>query len=164
LSGEIDSFLFRDLVSATNSGLVVLSLGNASTWTAQNNVEVHTKDTNSWVILQAEIDVFSNTKPEVAFLRETGFWKFIRFDTKSFFDDVDSLFTTDCYFGGDLLTTTDTKPTDCEARFTERWLLLCELLNNLSSLGELIAFTSNAALDDKLVYSDLSHWIHFLSH
>ena len=40
------------------------------TWASKNNVEVHAVDTNTRVILDAQINVFLNTKSKVASVRE----------------------------------------------------------------------------------------------
>ena len=131
LCGKVDGFSLWYFMSRSDSGSVVFSLGNTSTWAWQNDEEIHTEDTDGWIILDAEIDVLSDTETEVSFLREAAFWEFIGFHTEGFFDDIDGLFTTNGNLCGDVLTTTDTKSTNCQTGFSILWLLLSKLVKNL---------------------------------
>lgn len=164
LSGEIDTVLLGDSVGGTNAGLVVLSLGNTVSWAAEDDEEVHTEDTDGWVILDAEIDVLSDTEAEVAVLGEAALWELVGLDTEGTLDDIDGLLATDGNLGRDVLTTADTEATDGQTRLAVGWLLVSELGKDLGNLGELIAFATDAALDDELFDTDLTHWVFLLSH
>lgn len=164
LSGEIDTVLLGDSVGSTDAGLVVLSLGDTVAWAAEDDEEVHTEDTDGWVVLDTEIDVFSDTEAEVAVLGEAALWELIGLDTEGALDDIDGLLTTDGDLGRDVLTTADAEATDSQTRLTIGWLLISELGKDLGNLGELIAFTTDAALDDELLDTDLTHWVFLLSH
>ena len=43
------------------------SLGHIKPWTSENHVEIHSIDTNAWVILDAKINVFLNSKTKVSY-------------------------------------------------------------------------------------------------
>ena len=58
--------LLGDTLELADSGLVGTSSCDTLSATAENHVEVHTEDTGAGVILDAEVDVFVNTKAEVA--------------------------------------------------------------------------------------------------
>lgn len=151
-------------MGGTDTSLVVLSLGDTVAWAAKDDEEVHTEDTDGWVVLDAEIDVLSDTEAEVAVLGEAALWKFVGLDTEGTLDDIDGLVATDGNLGRDVLTTTDTEATDSQTGLAVGWLLIGELGEDLGDLGELIAFTADAALDDELFDTDLTHWVFLLSH
>lgn len=47
------------------------------TWSLQNDKEVQTKDANGWVIFDAQVNVFLNTKAKIAILGEVVATQFI---------------------------------------------------------------------------------------
>ena len=51
----------------TNDTVSLSSLSNSATSTGKDNIEVHTENTGWGVILDSEIDVFFDTKAEVAY-------------------------------------------------------------------------------------------------
>lgn len=50
----------------TDSGLLGLSLGDSHTRSTHNDVEVHSEDTDSGIVLDSEIDVLLDTETEVS--------------------------------------------------------------------------------------------------
>ena len=80
-------------------------------------IEIHAVDTNSGVVLDAEIDVFADTKSKVAGLRKVLLPQFIFLNFETALKDFFSLGTSDCDVDCDLLVSSDTKGSDCVARF-----------------------------------------------
>lgn len=66
----LDSVLFVGLVVVSNLSSASLSLSNSGTGSTHDNVEVHTVNTNGWVVLYTQIDVLLNTETEVTSLRK----------------------------------------------------------------------------------------------
>jgi len=61
----LDSLIALDLVRGTDVGLAPAALGHTLTRSGHAAVEVHSVDTNCWVVLDTEIDVFADTEAEV---------------------------------------------------------------------------------------------------
>lgn len=47
------------------------------TWSLENDKEIQTKDTNGWVVFDAQVNVFLNTKAKIAVLGEVVTTQFI---------------------------------------------------------------------------------------
>lgn len=75
-------------------------------------VEVHSVDTDRWVVLDAEIDVLRDTETEVASLREVALAELVLLDLEATLENLLCLWATDSDVDGDLLVTTDTKGPD----------------------------------------------------
>lgn len=70
---EPSNSLFRlDLVRESNSSSLCLSSSDSSTWSTHDDVEVHTEDTDSGVVLDTEINVLLDTETEVSSLGEVS--------------------------------------------------------------------------------------------
>lgn len=61
-----DGVLGSDLVLVADSGLLLLPLGDTHTGSAHDDVEVHSEDSNSGVVLDSEIDVLLDSESEVS--------------------------------------------------------------------------------------------------
>ena len=118
----LDGLLTLDLVGSTNLGLSATTLGNTLSWTGHASVEIHSVNTNCWVVLDTEIDVFADTETEVSSLREVTLAKLVLLDLQSTLQDLLSLWASDSDVNSDLLVTTDTEGSDSVAG------LACELL------------------------------------
>ena len=57
---------FRNLVRGTNMSLSSSSLCHIESWTAKYNIEIHSINTNGWVILDTKINMFLDSKPKVS--------------------------------------------------------------------------------------------------
>jgi hypothetical protein len=129
----LDGISGLDSVRGANGGLGTASFGNAGTWAGPGNklsvflipspvrildvnihdaVEVHSVDTNSWVVLDSEIDVLGDTETEVTGLGEVALSQLELLDTETTLQDFLSLWTTDGDVDSNLLVTTDTEGTD----------------------------------------------------
>jgi len=78
-------------------------------------VEVHAVDANGWVIFDAQIDVFADTKTKVASLGEVTLPQLVLLDLQATLEDLFCLGATDGNMNGNLLVTTDAERSDCIA-------------------------------------------------
>jgi len=67
--------LRSDLVLSTNLGSSPLPPGNPHSWSSHDDVEVHTENTDSWVVLDTEINVFLDTETEVSSCGEVSVYQ-----------------------------------------------------------------------------------------
>merc|ERR1712168_1760342 len=100
---------FCDLVSETNSGLLSATVCNVVSWSSQHNVEIHSIDTNTWIILNSQVDMFSNTEAKVSSGREVSLSQFVFLNLQSFLQDFFGFGSTYCAVDSNFLITTNTK-------------------------------------------------------
>jgi len=148
-----------DLVGSTDLGLAATTLGDALTWAGHAAVEVHSVDTNSWVVLDTEIDVLGDTETEVTGLGEVTLAKLVLLDLKTTLKNLLGLWATDSDVNGDLLVTTDTEGTDSVASLRVDWSLTRQLLQNLGGTGKSVTRLSDGDVEDKLLELELSHGV-----
>ena len=107
-----DDLILADLVGSTDGGSCTATLGDALTAAAHADIEVHAVDTDSGVVLDAEIDVLADAEAEVAGLGEVALAELVFLDLEATLEDLLSLGAADGDVHGDLLVTTDTEGTD----------------------------------------------------
>ena len=107
-----DDLVLADLVGGTDGAAGTAALGDALTTAAHADVEVHSVDTDSGVVLDTEIDVLADTEAEVTGLGEVALAELVLLDLEATLEDLLSLGATDGDVDGDLLVTTDTEGTD----------------------------------------------------
>ena len=83
-------------------------------------VKVHPVDTNSRIVLDAQIDVLADTEAKVASLRKVLLSQFIFLDLEATLKDLFSLRTSDCDVDGDLFVSSNAEGADCVACLTWR--------------------------------------------
>lgn len=98
---------------------------------SHNAVKVHSVNTDSWVILDAQIDVLRDTEAEVSSLRKVLLAQLVLLDLQTTLDDLLSLGSADGDVYGNLLVTTDTECTDGVARLAVYGGLTGKLLKHL---------------------------------
>jgi hypothetical protein len=81
-------------------------------------IKVHPVDTNSRIVLDAQIDVFADTEAKVASLRKVLLSQFIFLDFEATLKDLFSLGPSDCDVDGDLFVSSNAKGADCVACLT----------------------------------------------
>ena len=69
--------IFGDSMAESNSTLASSPFANSVSLPSEDNVEIHSIDTNAWIIFDSEIDVFLDSKPKVTSGREVSFLQFI---------------------------------------------------------------------------------------
>lgn len=102
-------------------------------------VKVHSVNTDSRVILDAQIDVLRDTEAEVSSLGEVLLAQLVFFDLQATLDNLLGLGPADGNVHGDLLVTTDTKCTDSVACLAVHRCLTRKLLEHLSGTREPIS-------------------------
>jgi len=116
-----DGLVAVDLVVGTDGGLASATLGNTLTRTGHADIEVHSVDTNSRVVLDSEINVFADTETEVTSLREVALAELVFLDLQSTLENFLSLWATDGNVNGDLFVTTDTESADSVTSLAVDW-------------------------------------------
>lgn len=104
-----DGVLTGDAVAGTDPGLSAAAAGNARTGALHAAVEVHTVDTNTRVVLDAEVDVLADTEAEVARLAEVALAEFVLLDLQATLENLLGLGTADGDMHSDLFVTADTE-------------------------------------------------------
>ncbi len=64
-------------MTGTYSAFASSSSGNSGSWPAENNIEIHSVDSNAGVIFNTKIDVLLNSKAKVPSSREVSFFQFV---------------------------------------------------------------------------------------
>ena len=62
----LHGLVLGDQMVDSNAALLVTALANGEARASKNNIEVHSIDTDAWVILDSQIDVLLDTKSKVA--------------------------------------------------------------------------------------------------
>lgn len=93
-------------------GLRPAALGHTLARAGHAGVEVHSVDTDSGVVLDAQIDVLADAEAEVARLREVALAQLVLLDLQATLQDLLGLGAADRDVHGDLLVTTDTEGSD----------------------------------------------------
>ena len=119
-------------MGGTDGGPGAAALGDTLTTAAHADVEVHTVDTDSGVVLDTEIDVLGDTETEVTGLGEVALAELVLLDLEATLEDLLSLGAADGDVNGDLLVTTDTEGTDGVAG-----LACCDFVSGGSRIDEL---------------------------
>jgi len=108
----LDNLLALDTVAGADLGLGTATLGDALTTATHADVEVHSVDSDSWVVLDTEIDVLGDTETEVTGLREVALAELVLLDLEATLEDLLCLWAADGDVDRDLLVTADTEGTD----------------------------------------------------
>jgi len=141
----------------TDAGTASLFLVDAEPRAGEDNIEIHSVNSDCGVVLQIEIDVLVNTESEVAGLGEVARLELVFLDGETLGEDSFSTFTTDSDMAGDLLVSSDAERSDSQARHGEDGFLLSQLLQHFGCSGETITTLTNADIHDQLLDLDFSH-------
>ncbi|GAO47189.1 hypothetical protein G7K_1399-t1 [Saitoella complicata NRRL Y-17804] len=148
-----------DLVVNTNATLAVLLLGNTGSGTVHDDVEVHTVDTDSRVVLDTQVNVLLDTETEVTGLGEVALPQLVLLDLETTLEDLLGLGATDGDVNGDLLVTADTEGTDGVAGLGVDGGLTGKLLEDLGGTGETITRLTDTDVEDELGDAELAHGV-----
>ena len=102
-------------MGSTDGALASPAAGDTLTRAGHAAVEVHTVDTNTGVVLDAQVDVLADTEAEVAGLGEVALAELVLLDLEATLDDLLGLGTTDGDVDGNLFVTADTEGSDSVA-------------------------------------------------
>ena len=151
--------LLRDAVLRADSGLAVLAAGNAVAGTLEDDIDVHTMDTNIPVVLEAKIDVLFDTETEVAGAGEATLVNFVIVDLESLVEDLEGLRAADGHVGGDLVVTADAELGDGTMGAGKHGLLTCELLDDTRGTSDLVTDGARVGVDANLRNTDLAELV-----
>jgi hypothetical protein len=175
-------------VGGTDGGAGTAALGDALTTAAHADVEVHTVNSDSGIVLDTEIDVLADTEAEVTGLGEVALAELVLLDLEATLEDLLGLGATDGDVNGDLLVTTDTEGTDgvaglaccdfvsCDSRIggldplkskfqgkeVERTVnrgLTRKLLEHLCGTSKSVTRLSNGDVEDELLDTKILHGV-----
>lgn len=108
----LDGVVTGDAVRGADAALGAATTDNTLARAGHAAVEVHTVDTNTGVVLDAEIDVLGDTEAEVAGLAEVALAQLVLLDLEATLENLLSLGATDSDVDSDLFVTADTEGTD----------------------------------------------------
>lgn len=108
----LDGVIAGDAVAGTDSALAAATAGDALTGAGHAAVEVHAVDTDTGVVLDAEIDVLGDAETEVAGLREVALAELVLLDLEATLENLLGLRATDSDVDGNLFVTADTEGTN----------------------------------------------------
>ena len=111
----LDGVVAGDAVGGTDSALGTATADDTLTRAGHAAVEVHAVDTDTGVVLDAEINVLRDTEAEVAGLAEVALAQLVLLDLEATLEDLLGLGATDGDVDGDLLVTADTEGSDSVA-------------------------------------------------
>jgi len=154
-------------VWSTNSALASSSSSDSLAWSLKDYKEVHTEDTDAWVVFDAQIDVLHDTETEAASAGEVTLLQLVLLDLKARLEDLLGFWASDGNSAGDLLISSDTEGSHGESGLAEDWALAGQLLEDLGGSSEPITTLTNANVQAELGDSDVFHAIglfgsHFL--
>jgi len=104
----LDCLLLCDPMTCTDPTLCPSALRNPLTRPGHAAVEVHAVNANGRVIFDTQVDMFADTKAEVACLREVTWTEFVFFDFETAFKDFLSFGTSDGDVDSNFLIATNT--------------------------------------------------------
>lgn len=107
-----DGVIAGDAVGGADTALGTATAADALTRAGHAAVEVHAVDTDTGVVLDAEINVLGDTEAEVAGLAEVALAKLVLLDLQATLENLLGLGATDGDVDSDLFVTADTEGTD----------------------------------------------------
>ena len=108
----LDSIVLGDSVLGADSSWSDLSLGDSVSWADEDDVEVHAEDTGGRIVLQTQVDVFSDTEAEASGVGEVLLLQFELLHLQGAVKDLVGLEATDSDVHGDLLVSADAEGSD----------------------------------------------------
>merc|ERR1712168_481219 len=149
---------FCDLVSKSNSGLLSATVCNIVSWSSQHNVEIHSVDTNTWIILNSKIDMFCNTEAKVSSGREVSLSQFVFLHFQSFLKDFFSFGSPYCAVNCNFFITTNAKRSPSVSSLGENRSLSGEGFEDLSGTNKSVTTFTNTDVDAHLLDANLLHF------
>ena len=104
--------LLLDTVGGTDTGDTLLAAGDTGTGAGHADEEVHTENADRGVVLDAQVNVLSDTEAKVASLREVSLPKFVLLDLEPTLQDFFGFGSPNSHMAGDLFIPADSKVTN----------------------------------------------------
>jgi len=143
------------LVADTVGGMLASSYSEARS--AHNHEEIHTKNSDSRVVFDTQVNVLSDTEAKVASLREVSLPKFVLLDLEPTLQDFFGFGSPNSHMAGDLFIPADSKVTNSVTSLGSDGGLTGKLLQDLGSSGESITGFTNRNVDNQLFDPELAH-------
>ena len=159
----LDGVFLVGSVRVTNNTSSSLSSGDSGTSSVHDNVEVHTVDTDTWVVLDTQVNVFVNTETEVTSGREVLGSQLVFLDLQTSFQDFFSLWASDGNVDSDLFVSSDTEGSDGVSSLGLNWGLTRQLFQDLGSSGQSVTGFTDTDVQDQLFDMQITHNILRLS-
>merc|ERR1719347_355844 len=105
----LHGILLGESVLESNTSSLATSVADIHSWSSHDHVEVHTIDADAWVILDAKINVFLDTKTKVSVLGEVLSSQFVLLHLQSTLKDLLGLGSSDSAVNSDLFISSDTE-------------------------------------------------------
>lgn len=151
-----------DLVGVSDNGLAAAAAGDTETGAGHDDVEVHSVNSDTGVVLDSQVDVLGDTESEVTGLGEVALAELVLLDLESSLENLLGLGSTDGDVNGDLLVTTDTEGTDGVTGLGVDRSLTGQLLQNLGGTGKSVTRLSDGDVEDELLNAKLTHGVGLL--
>jgi len=148
-------------VGSADSALASSSSGDPLAWSFEHDEEVHTEDTDAWVVFDVQVDVFLDAESEAAQAGEVAFFQLVFFHFQTSFEDLFGFWPSDSNPASNLLIPPDTERSYGEPGFRENRALSGQLLQNLGGPGQPITTLTNANVDAKFGDADVLHAVLF---
>lgn len=175
----LDGVVAVDAVAGTDAALAAATAADALAGAGHAAVEVHAVDTDTGVVLDAEIDVLADAEAEVAGLGEVALAELVLLDLEATLENLLGLGAADGDVDGNLFVTADTEGTDgvaglaCWARALEipttggesrsgRTVdggLTGQLLEHLGGTGQSVTRLADRDVEDELLDAKLAHGV-----
>lgn len=155
----LDGLSTRHSVVLADLVATLLGVTDTVSLASEDNVEVHTVDTNRGIVLKAKIDVLVDSESKVAALGEVSAAELVLLHLESLLEDVEGLSATDGAVSGNLLVTTDTERTDGDLGLGGNGDLVSQLLEHLGGTGKTITGLASTNVEAQLLDLDLPHGV-----
>lgn len=176
----LDGVVAVDAVAGTDAALAAATAADALAGAGHAAVEVHAVDTDTGVVLDAEIDVLADAEAEVAGLGEVALAELVLLDLEATLENLLGLGAADGDVDGNLFVTADTEGTDgvaglaCWARALEipttgggesrsgRTVdggLTGQLLEHLGGTGQSVTRLADRDVKDELLDAKFAHGV-----
>lgn len=144
-------------MGVTNDTSGSLSSGDSGTVSAHDNVEVHTVNTDTRVVLDTQVNVLVDTETEVTGGREVSSLQLELLDSQTSLQDLLGLRTSDGDVDSDLFISSDTEGSDGVSGLRLDWGLTGQLLQDLGSSGQSVTGLTDTDVQDQFLDTQLTH-------
>lgn len=152
-----NALLLVGSVGVTDNTSSSLSSRDSGTVSTHDNVEVHTVNTDTWVVLDTQVDVLVNTETEVTGSREVSSLQLELLDSQTSLQDLLSLWASDGNVDSDLLVSSDTEGSDGVSSLRLNWGLTRQLLQDLGGSGQSVTGLTDTDVQDQFLDTQLTH-------
>lgn len=145
------SLVLTNAVRRTDAGNTVLATGHTNTRAGHADVKVHTKDTDTGVVLDTHVNVLRDTETKVARFGKVALLELVLLHLETTLKDLLSLRTTYGNVAGNLFVTADTETTKRVASLARHGRLTRQLFKHLGGTRETVTRLTHRDVDDELV-------------